>query len=804
MSGNQPYEFGNIPDELTSIVQWLVWKYELKEGGLDPLLPTSWTKVPYQVRNARMKCDPTNPSHLAPFSEAVALYERRELEFSGIGFAILGTENPRITCIDLDTTEDETIRAFQTEIYNWFSNTYAEISPSGHGCHLWAYGEAPSGRRKGVEIYSQKRYITMTGWSCRDRKLPLANYDEDIKSFRESMNKEISGDRGKGYNEPQREDDATIYNRAITAHNGENFRALWNGNWEGKYPSQSEADIAIVNMIAFYTQNREQIARLFFASGLGQRDKLRSRDDLFQKMIDKAFDRLPPIVDYEAMTNSLNAVRAEYIARESAKGAEVSNVSDIKENDPYTRPPGLLGDIADFIYHAYPIPVKEFALSGAIGFMSGICGREYNISGTGLNLYILNIAHTGAGKEAINSGISKLISTVRMQVPDAPMFTGPGRFGSDAGLLKVIRDGSKSKSFLSVVGEFGSEMSKFSNTNNAALTGLKGLLLDLFNKSGKGNILNGTAYSSAVNNETNRGGNSIESPAFSMLGETTPQTMYQHITEDTIMDGLVPRFLLIEYSGFSEEFNKHSHMVDPSPELVQNLANLMNQVLSWQRQPNGRFVIDVGFSPDADRILEDYRLFNRRQMKQSIEAKENEALAELRNRSHMKALRLAALCAVGQNFTHPIINEFDAKWAINIVEYGTELLIGKFRKGEIGTQTAANMVTRQMKDVKEAIRYFHSTEPKALKRAYKSIKDDHINDKIFPIYAIRQRVIGKKSFAHLTDEARIERAFRSVIDQLISSDAIQLENKINPNANRKRRSECFVITDPHQIFDQEN
>ena len=290
MSGNQPYEFGNIPDELTSIVQWLVWKYELKDGGLDPLLPTSWTKVPYQVRNARMKCDPTNPSHLAPFNEAVALYERRELEFSGIGFAILGTENPRITCIDLDTTEDETIRAFQTEIYNWFSNTYAEISPSGHGCHLWAYGEAPSGRRKGVEIYSRDRYITMTGWTCRDRKLSLANYDEDIKSFRESMNKEISGERGKGYNEPQREDDATIYNRAITAHNGENFRALWNGNWEGRYPSQSEADIAIVNMIAFYTKNREQIARLFFASGLGQRDKLRSRDDLFQKMIDKAFD----------------------------------------------------------------------------------------------------------------------------------------------------------------------------------------------------------------------------------------------------------------------------------------------------------------------------------------------------------------------------------------------------------------------------------------------------------------------------------------------------------------------------------
>ena len=64
-------------------------------------------------------------------------------------------------------------------------------------------------------------------------------------------------------------------------------------------------------------------------------------------------------------------------------------------NYTVTPPPGLMGDIARFIYDAAPRPVAEVALTGAIGLMAGICGRAFNISTTGLNLYCLMLAHTG-------------------------------------------------------------------------------------------------------------------------------------------------------------------------------------------------------------------------------------------------------------------------------------------------------------------------------------------------------------------------------------------------------------------------
>jgi len=86
--------------------------------------------------------------------------------------------------------------------------------------------------------------------------------------------------------------------------------------------------------------------------------------------------------------------------------------------------------MAQFIYSAAPRPVPEVALAAAIGLMAGITGRAYNISGTGLNQYVLLLAMTGAGKEAAASGINKLMNTIKMQVPTSTGFIGPSEISS--------------------------------------------------------------------------------------------------------------------------------------------------------------------------------------------------------------------------------------------------------------------------------------------------------------------------------------------------------------------------------------
>jgi hypothetical protein len=73
----------------------------------------------------------------------------------------------------------------------------------------------------------------------------------------------------------------------LQARNGEKADALWKGNWKALgYPSQSEADQALCNLLAVQTQDRAQIDRLFRSSNL-YRSKW-ERPDYRKWTIDKA------------------------------------------------------------------------------------------------------------------------------------------------------------------------------------------------------------------------------------------------------------------------------------------------------------------------------------------------------------------------------------------------------------------------------------------------------------------------------------------------------------------------------------
>jgi primase-polymerase (primpol)-like protein len=93
----------------------------------------------------------------------------------------------------------------------------------------------------------------------------------------------IQGDTG----EAQLSDKAII-RHALAASNRKKFRQLWNGDISG-YQSHSDADEALLMMLAFWT-NRDPVAmeRLFRQSGL-YRDKWK-RDDYRARSIQTAID----------------------------------------------------------------------------------------------------------------------------------------------------------------------------------------------------------------------------------------------------------------------------------------------------------------------------------------------------------------------------------------------------------------------------------------------------------------------------------------------------------------------------------
>ena len=87
----------------------------------------------------------------------------------------------------------------------------------------------------------------------------------------------IFGTNGNGRHEAPRRaaravggDDAGLIELAHRARNGAKFEALWRGDWRSLgYPSQSEADLALCNLLAWSTRwHAERVDRLFRQSGL--------------------------------------------------------------------------------------------------------------------------------------------------------------------------------------------------------------------------------------------------------------------------------------------------------------------------------------------------------------------------------------------------------------------------------------------------------------------------------------------------------------------------------------------------------
>ncbi len=144
-----PVRVENIPDELKARPQWVVWK----AVGEKP------DKVPFSARSGR-KASSTDLMTWSTFEEALEAYE--DGEYAGLGF-VFSSADP-YTGIDLDNcvNEDGEIAVWALEIIRYF-DSYTELSCTAGGLHIIVRGEIPNRRKGDVEVYSSKRFFTVTG-----------------------------------------------------------------------------------------------------------------------------------------------------------------------------------------------------------------------------------------------------------------------------------------------------------------------------------------------------------------------------------------------------------------------------------------------------------------------------------------------------------------------------------------------------------------------------------------------------------------------------------------------------------------
>ena len=146
---------------------------------------------------------------------------------------------------------------------NMFPGAYVEHSPSGTGLHILGRGDIQiKGRNRrdlGLEVYTRERFFTVTGQAFYPDRLDLADCAEPFRAFLTEFFPDLTTPPLPATSEqPQSTtrsilpDDLALVEKAKAASNGISFSSLWSGDWSG-FPSQSEADLALCNALAFWT-----------------------------------------------------------------------------------------------------------------------------------------------------------------------------------------------------------------------------------------------------------------------------------------------------------------------------------------------------------------------------------------------------------------------------------------------------------------------------------------------------------------------------------------------------------------------
>ncbi len=249
----------SIPLELRQMVQWVVWSFEVRDGKK--------TKVPYSPMTGR-RAAVNDPDCWVSFEDAIKFLGIAK-GVDGIGFVFSEADDYCGVDIDGCIVAGE-IKPNAMKIIEQLGG-YTEISPSGKGIKIIVRAKLGEGRRgKGIEIYDRGRFFTVTGQKIHDMAGEVIPERQEVI---DSLANEVSPKAKPTNGSPTRNGvkafrDHEVIDRIKESKQGSKFEALWAGDI-GTYDSASEADLALCNMLAFWSGGDEaQVDRLYRASGL--------------------------------------------------------------------------------------------------------------------------------------------------------------------------------------------------------------------------------------------------------------------------------------------------------------------------------------------------------------------------------------------------------------------------------------------------------------------------------------------------------------------------------------------------------
>lgn len=260
------FNYSTIPRTMREAKQWGLFKLKWVESRQKN------TKIPLNAYDGTLGKS-NDPSTWSEFN--IALRAKDKYHADGLafyfanGFVGLDIDDIGSDVSDYFAGVPDTLIAEFRKLTN---GTYMEISQSGKGVHAIFKGKIPGKRRRkgNLEMYESGRFFALTGKTIGSGDIQRLSTNEMTHLYRRIFGKDkivnVTSAQEKPINNLSISE---IVQHMYASAKGPREKDFMEGGWEKYYPSQSEADLAFANDLAFWTgKNFQKMDEIFRHSSL--------------------------------------------------------------------------------------------------------------------------------------------------------------------------------------------------------------------------------------------------------------------------------------------------------------------------------------------------------------------------------------------------------------------------------------------------------------------------------------------------------------------------------------------------------
>lgn len=414
--------------------------------------------------------------------------------------------------------------------------------------------------------------------------------------------------------------------------------------------------------------------------------------------------------------------------------SDAENVTNktVREGVNLKRPPGLVGEVVDWINSRSMFPRENLAVGAGLMAVSNAAGLRYRVEGTNttINLMVFGIASSATGKESV---LQRLI--------DCHLSAGIG--GAQHGAIKseqeITRNILRNQAAIYTIDELGSTLSKLSNASKRGgatyLEGVMASLMSIFSKANGTYPIGGDLkeemreriqkdvareqkrldegngsedrLQSALN-ELAQIDDGIKDPFLSLYGITEPYTLSGAIDRGMMVSGFLGRSLVMEeHDNVPKRKPLSSISYEELPDrLKMRLFSLYSggfSVDKGDRVERKGDVVYIKLDPAASKALDD--VYDYWDKIATIEQDNGSGLEPVAMRSWETTIKIAGTLAVGTGlmtlehvrYAHALVYR-STMWKLNKAKAddGAESFVDDATRGE-GVLSAVKSVLDKTK-----------------------------------------------------------------------------------------------------------